>query len=287
MAPFIEELAPRLAEATGAAVHVHPVVNEFFGESVTVAGLLAGRDLLQAVGRPGRADLILVPGRGPECRRPFHRLRIPSPTSESALAPATVHSGPGDHGSAEAVVSQKIPVVAVVGRPNVGKSTLFNRFLGRRLAIVDDTPGVTRDRNFARADWAGRNFFVVDTGGVIEDSDEPLDRAVGSRPWPPWRRPMSSSSWWTAESGVHPLDEKLAEHPAKEPQARAPGGRTSWTTSPRTRATWISGPWAWGSPIPLSAISGKGSGDLLDAVVSRFPEARGGVRRRREPSGWR
>ena len=75
-------------------------------------------------------------------------------------------------------MSGKLPIVAVVGRPNVGKSTFFNRVVGRRLAIVDDQPGVTRDRNFARADWAGRHFFIVDTGGVIEGSDEPLDRAV-------------------------------------------------------------------------------------------------------------
>ena len=68
--------------------------------------------------------------------------------------------------------------MAVVGRPNVGKSTFFNRVLGKRLAIVDDQPGVTRDRNFAKADWAGHHFMLVDTGGILEASDRPMDRLV-------------------------------------------------------------------------------------------------------------
>ena len=75
-------------------------------------------------------------------------------------------------------MNSRLPVVAVVGRPNVGKSTFFNRVIGKRVAIVDDRPGVTRDRNFAQADWGGHDFFIVDTGGMLEDSDKPLDRAV-------------------------------------------------------------------------------------------------------------
>ena len=61
-------------------------------------------------------------------------------------------------------MSGQLPILAVVGRPNVGKSTFFNRVIGARVAIVDDQPGVTRDRNFAPADWAGQDFFIVDTG---------------------------------------------------------------------------------------------------------------------------
>jgi GTPase len=169
-------------------------------------------------------------------------------------------------------VSRKIPVVAVVGRPNVGKSTLFNRFLGRRLAIVHDTPGVTRDRNFAKADWGGHTFFVVDTGGVIQDSQEPLDRAVREQAMAAVREADVILFVTDGRSGVHPLDEKLAEVLRKSPQPvvlvvnkldNLPGDQSHLDF-------WALG---MGEPRPVSAISGKGSGDLLDAVVAEFPEA--------------
>ena len=70
------------------------------------------------------------------------------------------------------------PTVAIVGRPNVGKSTLFNRLIGRREAIVDERPGVTRDRHFAAAEWNGRRFWLVDTGGLVPGADDALARAV-------------------------------------------------------------------------------------------------------------
>ena len=99
-----------------------------------------------------------------------------------------------------------IPVVAVVGRPNVGKSTFFNRVIGGRVAIVDDRPGVTRDRNFAKADWAGRHFFLVDTGGIIEGSDEPLHRAI---------REQAYAAVQEADVILFLVDGKEGVHPAR------------------------------------------------------------------------
>src|SRR2546428_6153915 len=70
------------------------------------------------------------------------------------------------------------PTVAIIGRPNVGKSTLFNRLIGGREAIVDARPGVTRDRHFGAAEWNGRRFWLVDTGGMVPDAPDPLNRAI-------------------------------------------------------------------------------------------------------------
>ena len=83
------------------------------------------------------------------------------------------------------------PIVAVVGRPNVGKSTLFNKLCGQRLAIVEDTPGITRDRIFANCEWSGREFLLVDTGGI-----EPK-ATCASRLRSPSTPPTASSWWWT------------------------------------------------------------------------------------------
>src|SRR5579862_2775777 len=104
--------------------------------------------------------------------------------------------------------------VAIVGRPNVGKSALFNRLIGRRLAIVEDTPGVTRDRLYALCDWRGRVFSVVDTAGI----DPAADVAHGDEFAEPTRRQAEAAAQEAdvvifvvdAQTGLHPLDEDVA-----------------------------------------------------------------------------
>ena len=164
----------------------------------------------------------------------------------------------------------RLPVVAVVGRPNVGKSTLFNRVLGRRKAIVDDTPGVTRDRHFARADWSGRDFFLVDTGGVVEESARPLDRAVRAQALSAVKEADLILFVVDARDGIHPLDEKLASvlRRAGRPVLLVANKVDNLPRETSHHEFWSLGV---GEPVPVSAISGKGSGDLLDVVLGALP----------------
>jgi GTP-binding protein len=169
-------------------------------------------------------------------------------------------------------VSGRLPIVAVVGRPNVGKSTFFNRVLGRRLAIVDDQPGVTRDRNFAVADWAGRHFFIVDTGGVVEGSDEPMDRAVRAQALAAVDEADLILFLVDGIAGIHPLDQGLAEMLRKSgrPVLLVVNKVDNLPRDAAHHEFWALG---LGEPLPVSATSGKGSGNLLDRVVARLPES--------------
>lgn len=169
-------------------------------------------------------------------------------------------------------MSGRLPVVAVVGRPNVGKSTFFNRVLGRRQAIVDDRPGVTRDRNFAHADWAGRHFFVVDTGGVVEGSDDQMDRAIRTQALAAVEEADAILFLVDGRKGVHPLDERLAAVLRKsgKPVILAVNKVDNLPNDPSYLDFWSLG---MGEPFPVSALSGKGSGDLLDRVLEVLPGA--------------
>jgi GTP-binding protein len=170
----------------------------------------------------------------------------------------------------------KLPVVAVVGRPNVGKSTLFNRVLGQRLAIVEDWPGVTRDRNFARAEWNGRQFYLVDTGGMVENSDEPMDRLIRDQVLTAIGEADVLMLVVDGKAGPHPLDYAIAEH------LRRAGKPTLLVVN---KVDNLGAPTAvahhdfWdlglGEPLPVSATSGKGSGDVLDRVVWDLPAVEG------------
>ncbi len=171
---------------------------------------------------------------------------------------------------------ERIPVVAIVGRPNVGKSTLFNRFLGERRAIVDDRPGVTRDRHFARADWTGHTFFVVDTGGIVEGSDQPLDRQIREQALAAVAEADLVLFVVDAKDGVHPLDEAIAEILRRDAQRVILVANKSdrWPHDQGFLDFWSLG---MGEPSPVAANTGAGSGNLLDRVVARFPELVPGV----------
>jgi GTP-binding protein len=162
------------------------------------------------------------------------------------------------------------PTVAIVGRPNVGKSTLFNRILGGRPAIVSDRPGTTRDRHFGDAEWQGRRFWLVDTGGLVPESPDSMDRAI--------RRQVEFA---VAESdvilflvdgreGVTPLDQQIAE------RLRRAGAPVLLAVNKlddleRSTAHFDFFELGFGDPVGVSAAVGKGSGDLLDALVERLP----------------
>lgn len=169
-------------------------------------------------------------------------------------------------------MTRGLPTVAIVGRPNVGKSTFFNRVLGQRRAIVEDVPGVTRDRNIAVADWAGQSFFLVDTGGLELDGTEELTRAV--------RRQILAA---IAEAdllvfvvdgrvGPHPIDLRVAEllRTTNRPVVLAVNKMDRLPVDTAHHEFWELG---LGEPTPVSSISGKGSGDLLDAIVAQLPAA--------------
>ena len=163
-----------------------------------------------------------------------------------------------------------IPVVALIGRPNVGKSALFNRIVGHQAAIVSDEAGTTRDRHFARADWSGRDFWLVDTGGVIEDPNHPMDVEIRKQVDQAIVEADVLLFVVDALAGAVPGDAHIVEilrssgkpwilvaNKADKPQA------TDFYEFYNLGA---------GDPMPVSAVNGHGTGDLLDALVARLPE---------------
>ena len=163
------------------------------------------------------------------------------------------------------------PVVAIIGRPNVGKSTLFNRVLGERRAVVHDRPGITRDRNTARAEWAGRSFLLVDTGGFLPGAAEGRDAHV--------RRQAEIAIGLAdvvlfmvdAQTGVTDLDNAIARDlRRREAKALVVVNKVD---KPGDLATHDFHKLGLGEPIPVSSENGFGIGDLLDEVKARLPKA--------------
>jgi len=165
----------------------------------------------------------------------------------------------------------RLPTVAIVGRPNVGKSTLFNRVLGARRAIVAEEPGVTRDRQFATVEWSGRPFLLVDTGGLVADPDRDLEAEIRRQVEVAVDRADVLLFVVDGRTGLHPVDEHVSEllRRSGRPVVLAVNKLDDLAG---TEAHFDFYRLGLGDPQPLSALSGKGSGDLLDRVVAELPE---------------
>ena len=163
------------------------------------------------------------------------------------------------------------PTVAIVGRPNVGKSTLFNRLVGGRDAIVSEHAGTTRDRHFGTAKWNGREFWVIDTGGLVPASAEAMDRAIRTQV----EHAITESDLVLlvvdGAAGLNPIDQEIAE------RLRSAGRPVMLAVNKlderrRYDARFDFYSLGIGEPWPVSAATGQGSGDLLDAMVAALPD---------------
>ena len=161
--------------------------------------------------------------------------------------------------------------VAIVGRPNVGKSALFNRLIGRRLAIVEDTPGVTRDRLYALCEWQGRSFSLVDTAGLDPESgqlDDEIARATQIQAQAAAQEADAILFVVDAALGRNPLDDEVAAilRRTRRPVLLVANKGESASAAASAYAEFA--PLGFGEPTIVSAIHGEGTGDLLDRVVA-------------------
>lgn len=165
----------------------------------------------------------------------------------------------------------RLPIVAIVGRPNVGKSTLFNRIVGGRSAIVDDQPGVTRDRKYAETEWAGREFTLMDTGGYLPASDDQIARAIFRQVNDAIVEADMLVFLVDAKVGLTALDEELALQIKRRgcPVVLAVNKVDNEATELTKSEFYKLG---LGEPISLSALNSRKIGDFLDEVKNLLPE---------------
>ena len=162
-------------------------------------------------------------------------------------------------------------IVAIVGRPNVGKSTLFNRMIQRRDAIVDSTPGVTRDRNYGKSEWNGMEFSVIDTGGYVRGSDDVFEGEIRKQVELAIDEADVIIFVVDVEEGITPMDDTVARLLRKvtKPVILAVN---KVDNSMREKDAMEFYNLGLGDYFTFASISGSGTGDLLDAVVTAFPE---------------
>jgi GTPase len=165
----------------------------------------------------------------------------------------------------------KFPLVAIVGRPNVGKSTLFNRIVGKREAIVDDISGVTRDRNYAESDWAGKKFRLIDTGGYVPDSKDLFETAIREQVEVAILEADAILFLTDVRDGVNPMDHNIAD------MLRASGKKFYLLANKVDSEKYEAAAnefYALGvdAVYDVSAQVGRKLGDLLDVITENFPD---------------
>ena len=161
-------------------------------------------------------------------------------------------------------------MVAIVGRPNVGKSTLFNRLVGERIAIVEDLPGTTRDRIYAKTEWRGREFSMIDTGGLADPRAGEMEAAVRRQAEAAIAEADVVLFVVDAQSGILPVEHDVADmlRRSAKPVLLVANKADSWRGEAQSAEFYELG---LGTPLTVSAIQGIGTGDLLDAVIEQLP----------------
>lgn len=161
--------------------------------------------------------------------------------------------------------------VAIVGRPNVGKSTLFNRLVGERNAIIEDEPGVTRDRIYGTSDWNGKHFHVIDTGGFIPGSEDTMERAIREQAMIALEEADSIIFMVDGKDGVTRFDRDLAVllRNTEKPVTLLVNKCDNHMMDHNSYEFYELG---IGEPFPISANNGRSTGDFLDKLVETFPE---------------
>lgn len=163
-----------------------------------------------------------------------------------------------------------VPVIAIIGRPNVGKSALFNRIVGDHSAIVSDEAGTTRDRHFAMAEWGGRKFWLVDTGGITDDPRVPMDLEIRRQVMEAIGEADLLLMVVDAKAGLHPSDSRVLDmlRDSRKPWLLV----ANKVDDPQSTDYYEFYSLGAGDPLPVSAVNGKNSGDLLDVIVEKIPE---------------
>ncbi len=165
----------------------------------------------------------------------------------------------------------KIPTVAIIGRPNVGKSSLFNRFLQKRIAVVDEQPGVTRDRNYAVCDWAGREFYLIDTGGIVPDSSDLMEKLITDQTDFAIHESDLILLVVDSQIGIDSVDLKIAKSLKRE-KKRCLLISNKVDNQDLELQIYEFMKLGLGEPVPVSATIGLGVGELLDKLVDALPE---------------